>query len=53
MLFYGASAAKPMNINDLTSNTVRVKPSLNPRLRDVIDQLESIFGENQESRRSD
>jgi hypothetical protein len=46
MLFLGAGASKPMNIDDLPAITLKVKESVSPSIRAAIEQLEEVFKEN-------
>jgi hypothetical protein len=46
MLFLGAGASKPMDIDDLSGVTLKVKESVSPSIRAIIEQLEGIFKEN-------
>jgi hypothetical protein len=48
MLFLGAGASKPMDIDDLSGITSKVEEIVSPRLRDIINQLKAIFEKNQE-----
>jgi hypothetical protein len=47
VLFLGAGASRPMNIDDLAGITLKVKESVSPTLKDTIEQLEEIFIRNQ------
>ena len=46
MLFLGAGASKPMDIDDLSGVTLKVKEAVSPNVRAIIEQLEEIFKEN-------
>jgi SIR2-like domain len=48
MLFLGAGASKPMDIDDLSGITLRVKELVTPRFKAIIEQLDFLFKENQE-----
>jgi hypothetical protein len=47
VLFLGAGASRPMNIDDLSGITLKVKESVTPTLKRTIEQLEEIFDANQ------
>jgi hypothetical protein len=46
MLFLGAGASRPFDIDDLSGITLKVKDSASPTLKKTIEQLEEIFKEN-------
>jgi hypothetical protein len=48
MLFLGAGASKPMGIDDLSGVTSKVKESVSPNIRAIIEQLEGVFKENKD-----
>jgi hypothetical protein len=47
VLFLGAGASRPMDIDDLSGITLKVKESVSPILKDTIEQIEGIFKANQ------
>jgi hypothetical protein len=48
MLFLGAGASRPMDIDDLSGITSKVEQLVSPRLRDIINRLKAIFEQNHE-----